>query len=374
MHADSYVLYGAPHSFYTGKVRCYLRKQNIAYREIGTAHSSFAQHIVPKIGRAIIPVLVTPDGAVIQDSIDIIDHFEARGARYPAYPAGPLQRVLAIIIEYYGGQVLLRHAMHYRWSFYERQAGFLQDAFSGGRESATAEKVMARMQAYLPQLGVSERSIPAIERSFESLLDVLDAHFAQHPYLFGGVPSIGDYGLIGPLFAHLGRDPVPAQLMKTRAPRVFRWVERMTAPDLDVPEFPAHEPAFLPGDAVPATLEPLLRHMTEDMFPELTDKLAFMDEWIGQRQPRHREPVTEKPHQRRLGSVMTRFRGTAIESSVEPYLVYVLRRADEGLKERNGSERARVVAYLARFGLERALPGARGYSVGRYNNIEVWER
>lgn len=369
-----HVLYGMPHSLYTGKVRCYLRKQSIPYREIGTSHPSFAAQIIPKIGRGIIPVVVTPEGTIIQDSIDIIDHFEKQGVPYSAYPTGPLQRVLGILIEYYGSQALLRHAMHYRWSCYEQQAHFLKDAFSTGAGSAVAEKVMMRMQSYLPQLGVNKQSIPAIEESYELLLDVLDAHFAQHPYLFGGIPSIGDYGLIGPLFAHLGRDPVPARIMKIRAPRVFRWVERMTAPNLDVPELPDYEAAYVHGDAVPVTLEPLLRQMSEEMFPELTDKFAFMDAWVAQRQPRDREPVTEKPHQRRLDTVQTHFRGIPIESGVEPYLVYVLRRADRVMDDLDDTDRARVTGYLKKFGLERGLFGKRGYSVGRINNIEVWER
>ena len=30
----------------------------------------------------------------------------------------------------------------------------------------------------------------------------LDAHFAAQPYLLGGAPTIGDYGLFASLYAH----------------------------------------------------------------------------------------------------------------------------------------------------------------------------
>jgi hypothetical protein len=116
-----HTFYGAPHSLYTGKVRCYLRKQSIAYRELLPSHPSYVDDIAPQIGRNIIPVLVTPDGMIVQDTIDIIDHFEIQGVALPAYPGTPLQHVLAIIIEYYGSQALLKHAMHYRWSYLEDQ-------------------------------------------------------------------------------------------------------------------------------------------------------------------------------------------------------------------------------------------------------------
>ncbi|MBK6559245.1 MAG: glutathione S-transferase C-terminal domain-containing protein [Comamonadaceae bacterium] len=39
------------------------------------------------------------------------------------------------------------------------------------------------------------------------MLDLLDAHFAQHRFLFGERPTLGDFGLVGSMYGHLGRDP-----------------------------------------------------------------------------------------------------------------------------------------------------------------------
>ncbi|MEX2333652.1 MAG: glutathione S-transferase domain-containing protein [Pseudohongiella sp.] len=371
--ADPLILYGVPHSLYTGVVRCYLRTQGIAYIERPTSHPDFAQRIMPAIGRSIIPVVELPDGRIIQDSIDIIDHFEHAGVPWSAWPDGPLQRVLAIIVQYYGSQAMLRHAMHYRWSYLDKQEAFLRDAFAAGSGHEMAEKIMARMQSYLPQLGVTEASIPVIEQSFESLLDILEQHFREHPYLFGGRPSVADYGLIGPMFAHLGRDPVPSDLMKRRAPRVFRWVERMTAPRLDAPEFTQYGTDYYTNDTLPETLTPLLAHIAEEIFPELTSKLVFMDDHVNQWQPADGQPVSDKPHQRYIGVIETQFRGVPVTAGVQPYLLYLLRRADAVLQSLDETEQSRVLAGLQRHGLDRALPGQRGYSVGRRNHIEVWD-
>ena len=367
-------LYGVPHSLYTGIARCYLRTQGIPYTEIPTSHPDFAERIMPVIQRSIIPVLETPEGEIVQDSLDIIDHFEQQGVRYSAYPQGLLQRVLGVIIAYYGTQAMLPHAMHYRWTYRDDQEGFLRDQFAAGAGEALADKIMSRMNSYLPQLGVTDHTIPEIEASYEQLLDTLNVHFAEHPYLFGGRPSIADYGLIGPLFAHLGRDPVPGNIMKTRAPKVFRWVERMTAPGLDTPEFPGYGDDFLADDAIPETLEPLLRQIADEIFPMLTDKLAFMDGLIQEQQPEDGQPVSAKPHQRYVGAVETSFRGVPVQAGIQPYLVYVLRKADEALATAPGEDQRRVHEALADRGLAGALPGERGYSVDRRNHIEVWER
>lgn len=369
---NSYILYGASHSLYTGKARCYLRNQGISYIERPTTHPDFAARILPQIGRGIIPVLETPEGQIIQDTVDIIDYFERLGVPYPVYPQGPLQRVIAIIIEYYGGQAMLKHAMHYRWSYLDQQEDFLVHAFTSGSGAGMAEKIMKRMQAYLPRLGVTEESIPHIEQSYEVLLDILETHFEQMPYLLGDRPSVGDYGLIGSMFAHLGRDPVPCQIMKLRSPRVYRWVERMTAPSLDVVEYPDRAAEFWPEDAIPPTLEPLLEHIASEIFPELSDKLAFIDDWVARMRPADGEPVTEKPQQRQLGMVTTSFKGVPLEVGVEPYLLFLLQRAADALADLTGPESERIQAFLERVGLAAAVPRDLAYSVARSNNIEVW--
>ena len=49
---------------------------------------------------------------------------------------------------------------------------------------------------------------------------------------------------MAPLYAHLGRDPVPKALMQSLAPNVYRWVERMNQPQPLAGE-------FLAGDEIP---------------------------------------------------------------------------------------------------------------------------
>ena len=75
------------------------------------------------------------------------------------------------------------------------------------------------MRSATAAFGVSEELVPEIERSYEAFLGLLDAHLAGSPFLLGGHPTIADYGFMGPLYAHLARDPYPSVLMKRRARR-----------------------------------------------------------------------------------------------------------------------------------------------------------
>lgn len=368
------ILYGAPHSLYTGKTRAYLRKQGIRYVERTTADPRFRREIVPIIGRGIIPVVVLPDGTVVQDTVDILDHFERVGVPNSAYPPGPRQRVLSHIAELYAVVVLTRHAMHYRWSYAGEQRRFLVDAFASSSGAASADQVMARMQSYLPMLGVTPATIPAIETSYLKVLDLLEAHFAEHPYLFGGQPSLGDYGLLGPLFAHLGRDPVPADLMKRRAPKVFRWLERMNAPDPDMPEYGECHAGYLPDDAVPATLEPLFRHMADELFPELTDKAAMLCRFVAETNPQEGRPVTDKPHQRIIGTVRTSFRGVPFDSGVQPYMLFLWQRITDASDALAPEDRREIVTWLEAAGLVGLLTTDHPVRVERVDHVEVWRR
>ena len=140
------------------------------------------------------------------------------------------------MFELFGGEGLLRPAMHYRWNFDEQNLAFITSEFAlalpqalhaerPNRCSCTAAAGCARRPLVF---GVTPESQPLIETAFHEWLDLFEAHLVDHPYLLGNRPTIGDYGLIAAMWAHLYRDPAPTMLIKQRAPRVGRWVERMT--------------------------------------------------------------------------------------------------------------------------------------------------
>lgn len=376
-------LFGAPVGLYTGKIRSYLRKQGIPYVERLPTDPVFQGEVMPAVRRFINPVIRMNDGTLVQDTADIIDYLERNGhAAFSVYPALPLQRLVALTLDLFGGEGLVRPAMHYRWSYREYNEPFLRHEFglafraAGLPDNVINEKLdrfMGRLNAYIGKLGINPTSIPTIEAAYEELLASLDAHLRLHPYLLGGRPTVADFGLIATLFAHLGRDPWPANQMKLHATSVFRWTERMLACDPDTPEFPAYEYDLPKTDEVPATLGPVLRLIAQDYLPEVRMIVAFTDAWLAQQGDLPEgTPVGGSPAERHIGQGRFDLRGVELESWVTPYTLYMLQRITDAFAALDPAEQAFVTRFFAAHGLEELLTLTAQRRVERRGHIEVW--
>jgi len=380
------ILYGMPGSLYTAKVRSYLRKQRIPFEERSTAHPTFRDHILPMIGRWIIPVLQTPDGTLVQDGSMIIDHLESLrdhrstkpGEQGPsALPPDPLLRVLAHLFELFGGEGLLRPAMHYRWNFDADNLEFLRRDFTSSLAPAASATEQAevfafsssRMRGATKAFGVNSETIPLIEQATREFLTRFDQHLATTPYLLGTTPSHGDYGLLGPLHAHLGRDPYPTAMIKQIAPRVWRWIERMNAPDEDAAEYLGKAREWVE----PEMLAPLLAFIAEDYLPEIQAHVAFINAWLADR-PGLLAGTSgvKKPSIRSIGVTPMQWRGLSVDVMVMPYRLLLLQRIQDATNALNAEQSARLRALFQSTGLETLLDLRCRRRVMHQGFSEVW--
>src|SRR5206468_1636362 len=118
----------------------------------------FQTRILSQIGFFVVPVLETPDGSIIQDTADLIEHLEAKFPTPALFPSTPVQRAVSMLIDAFGSEALVRPAMHYRWSYVAEQEAFLRAEFGRGlsasrdraERDAAAAPFMQAMQAHLP--------------------------------------------------------------------------------------------------------------------------------------------------------------------------------------------------------------------------------
>jgi glutathione S-transferase len=366
-------LYGSALSLYTGKPRSYLIKAGLDYRETTPTTKYYNEVVLPQAGqRRGVPVIETTDKQVIRDSTAIIDHYESLGG-YQFSPNAPVQRFVSLLLDVIGMEGLLRPAMHYRWDFPEDNSAMLAFHFammmpeSSDRE-AMAEKAMNRMRAAGHGFGAVPETFATVERLYEGLLDKLVAHFSLYPYFLGHKPSIGDFGMIAPLYAHLGRDPAPLRLLQSRAIQVFRWVERMNRPELDQGEYAVQGDDYLADDEIPETLIDVLRHIAIDFMPETRSAAELINGWLSHQSDLKVGDTAE----RTVGVCEFEADGQVFKAIAQPYRFYLLQRVFDHFDSLATQEQQSITELLKRCQMDGLLGLRLSRQIGRENNLEVW--
>lgn len=287
MSSGIYTLYGAECSYYSAKIRSYLRCKQIPYQERTNADEGYRERARVAVGFDVIPIMETPAGEIVQDTVDMIDHLEPLFPDLPAYPDSAVAGWAARFLATYASHGLIRAGLHYRWSYPAENLDFIHHEFGRtilptGPETeqvAMGQRIASRIQEFLPFQGVVDATKPLIEQHCEQLMRLMDRHLAAHPYMLGGAPTLADYALMGPFYGHFARDPYSSSLMKRIAPNLFRWTERMNWPGA-APEFADHPTDLFADDDVPDTLILILKHAGEEFGGELAQTLDSMTTWF----------------------------------------------------------------------------------------------
>jgi glutathione S-transferase len=381
-----HILWGTPHSLYTGKARSCLIKKGLAFLERCPSHPDYKARVRPAVGLVTFPVLETPEGQFIQDSTDIVTYLDAldNGAPGKAMtPATPVQLAVARLVDGFGLEGMLQVAMHYRWSYRDEQELFLQTEFGRGlyagadREArrAAGRRVMEFFSSTLPALGITPQTIPVIEAAYAELLEALDLHFQSYPYVLGWRVSTADLGLIAPMYAHLGRDPYPTALMKKRAPNVARWVERMQLPNTPDGEYAAHVADWLPDDAIPATLEPVLTLLFRDWGPQLVADAACYQQWLEAHPDLEAGHLINRSDSRlvhpTLGMVSYPWRGVQVQRASAMHGLWLFQMAQSAVKAMPADARLPFDALMQRTAGQDVLALRLSRPLERRNNVLV---
>lgn len=283
-----YTLFGSEMSYFSGKARAYLRWKGIDFTEVAPSPDLMKAEILPNIGWPVIPVLKTPDGEYVQDTADIIAHFEGPSDAASALPDTPLQKFVTYLLQLFADEWMTLPAMHYRWNHNEDwiYGEFGKTAAPGGtpdEQYEAGKAVGARFKGFVPMLGITPETAPGIEKAYEQFLTDLSAHLKKLPYLFGTRASYADFALIGPLYAHQYRDKFTGEHMRRTAPKVADYVERVIAGH-------GKQGDLLPLDDIPATLLPILRVALAEHTPVLTHTNGQYRDWAASADPHSEVP------------------------------------------------------------------------------------
>jgi hypothetical protein len=160
--------------------------------------------------------------------------------------------------------------------------------------------------------------------------------------------------------------------MKQTAWRVWRWVERMYAPNQDAGEYGDVAEAVLADDAVPETLKALLAFVAEDYLPEVEAFMAFYNDAAAGPDIVAGEVIGGRASQRVIGFTGFEWRGLTLSVAVFPYRVWLLQKVQDAFDGLAAEDRTRVRTLLAEVGLARILDLRPVRRVERVDNREVW--
>jgi glutathione S-transferase len=320
--SDLYRIFGIELSPYSVKVRSYFRYKRIRHEwvvrsiEVMDEYNRYAK--LP-----LIPLVVTPDDAAMQDSTPIIEAMERRVPEPALQPSDPTLAFLSALIEEYGDEWGNKPMFHYRW-FYEADAESAADriarAMNPGLDADglanVKPAVKGRMVPRLKFVGSSPATKDQIEASFLRQLAILERHLASRPFLFGGRPALADLGLYAQLYECL-TDPTPGAIIRDTAPRTRDWIERMLDPkaDGDFETWERLEPTLLPllRDEVGAVFFPWTLANAKALAAGDAEMRCTLDA-----KPFAQEP--QKYHAKSLGVLRQRYAAVADKSRLDPIL------------------------------------------------------
>jgi glutathione S-transferase len=317
-----FVLYGWRVSYFTGKLSSYLQCKGIPYTEkfpnlIETFHL-----LKKKTGASVMPVLLTPDGQWLQDTRDIINVLERDFPNPPVFPQTPRRQLASELLEAWGDEWWVPIAMHYRWNrpesvdFFRKEAGdnFLPHMPRLIKDIASS-KAETFLRNVLPHVGARPEQFEMMERWTNKTLALLDAHFAVHPFLLGSSPSIGDFGLVGPMYAHLCRDPWPRDNLMIKYPNVTNWVKRIRQPHSVQPT----DGVDISSDAIPETILPVLSAVLKEFTPMIEGTLNLLNKHL-EAQPAARNKLLRRTIPG--GDVSMPMDGSEFKRSANPFLLW----------------------------------------------------
>jgi glutathione S-transferase len=308
--SDVFRIYGAELSPYSVKVRSYFRYKDIPHEWI--VRSADKMEEFQKYAKLpLIPAVATPEDEGLQDSTPIIETVEKRFPEPSIHPDDPALAFLSALLEEFGDEWGNKWMFHYRWA---RPAD--QDSAAGRLVREAAGQIKERMVNRVWFVGSNEKTAPQIEASFAAFLSHLDLHLAERPYLFGGRPSFGDFGLWGQVY-NAWTDPTCKDLIEAQTQHVTEWIQRMLEPK--------SEGEFETWSSLGSTLLPILRDYVGGMFLPWSDAnakalAAEQDEYSVEIRTGTWTQKPQKYHARSLAALRKRYAEVDDRSALDPIL------------------------------------------------------
>lgn len=273
---DLYRIWQGQASPFSYKVMTFMNYKGIAYKKVRATLQElpWADKVA---GQSIVPIMLAPDGQVMQDSTPIMIELEKKFPVVETVPADARLAFIMWLIEEFSDEYMPRMHMHTRWgnaqnrnALSHRIARSMTYASADVDTQSLAPVFVDRQTGFDKHLGLdAEGARASMDQQIEDLLAILEQHFLEYQFILGFKPSMADFSLYGPLKVHFYEDPQSNEIMEAKAPRTCNWIQTIT--DLGDVRGCAGQTEFGDwinfDDGLPGTLQALLGFIAKTYIP-----------------------------------------------------------------------------------------------------------
>ena len=229
-------LIGSPGSPYTRKMLALLRYRRIPYHMIwADPNAELGKRNIPAPKLVFLPTFLYRDDAgnsvPRSDSTPIIRELEQAFTGRSVLPGDPALAFIDYLLEDFADEWCTKYMFHYRWHFAADadNAGSLLPTYMDVTLPADKWRQFKtvfseRQVGRLRYVGSNDDTAPVIDASYRRLLQALENHFANLPFLLGRRPGAGDFALFGQFSQLVGFDPTPRAIAHELSMRTVGWM------------------------------------------------------------------------------------------------------------------------------------------------------
>ena len=228
-----YRLLGDIGSPYSMKMRAIMRYRRLPFvwLQINQKRRDETAHIRPPV----IPKIQFPDdGTWHVDSTPMVYKLEElHPGQRSIIPEDPGLAFLSHLIEDMADEWMTKMMFHYRWwrkvdqKYCSYWLACTQSEFAPDDVVQEAARTFTERQVgRLALVGSTETTRPVIEESFLEVLEIMENHLKESPFLFGSRPALADFGIFGQ-FSQLNHDPTSQGIMRDKSRRFCAWIAQL---------------------------------------------------------------------------------------------------------------------------------------------------
>ncbi len=265
--SEPYSLYTMDNSPYSDKIRALLRYKRLPVVEHTETVETRFSVLQARTGKTMVPVVITPDDEALNDSTRIAARIEELAPTPPLVWQDPAMEALAMVLEDYADEWLVRIMLCSRW-YHEADAAQNRAIIACGMTHGiygmdfqrAAHEFPGPIIATIPRMGATPENAAGWYAMVPRILAATAAALTDSPFLTGGRPHLADFAFYGQL-NQIRRDPTGYEWIQQGPEAVREWMNRLEQACNPAEDAPEGEPR-----ADIEALAPLVREAAQTYF------------------------------------------------------------------------------------------------------------